>query len=854
MFLLLWLKIATLFVCFLMLYKEPQSSMDKRTLFFMAAFAITMFFLNMYFEHQNQDTMKEWKEQQAAKQLSKKRQLENDISERTEVEKELPIAYLYADPEGTQMITGAVQDGKSIMALLTQLPPSQTVYVKTSDSSTLEKYSIAFSPEAQKNLVIYQKEEAPTLAMGYLPELGKYDLQLVSFPNNKAEITLGEYSDGHFSIPLQKLHSLEDDKEKKEVLKTNAIVMIRSDKTYLPVGIYQTDKHAFIHLDEIESLDQLVSKAKPAATTTVSNGQRPEEQFYVLETPYQQLVFSSYGGALAEINLPFQTEKNPQSVVKEIEFDREIATQHPYNAHFPDHAYFKPGKNAQGPYEKVERGTLSGYYPLIRRDLIQTGKRKTITVTPQYYAMNIVSEFPEVAEAVYQVKSFDEKSIVFESVQKHRRITKTFTVDPSDQAAPYVLNLSIKIEGDAKGLWLNSGVPESEWISGASTPTIKYRITRNKKSEVTQVDLPQDSITVSSVVPNWLCISNGFLGLIMDPLTEIDAGYRLQHVSGVKVPSRLVEIGEEYDRFPAESLPGYMGMLPLKSNGGTMQFRIFAGPFAEGILKKVDKMYSDPATGYNPDYIACQSFHGWFAFISEPFAKFLLILMNFFHYLTHSWALSIILLTVALRLMLYPLNAWSMKSMAKMQQIAPEVTALQDKYKKDPKKLQLEIMNLYRERGVNPVSGCFPLLIQMPFLIGMFDLLKSTFELRGASFIPGWIDDLASPDVLFSWSKPIFFIGNQFHLLPFLLGAVMFLQQRMMSTAPKDVNQMTEQQRQQRMMGNIMTIVFTVMFYNFPSGLNIYWLSSMLLGILQQWWTTKQLQKAPKPKVELIAK
>ena len=142
---------------------------------------------------------------------------------------------------------------------------------------------------------------------------------------------------------------------------------------------------------------------------------------------------------------------------------------------------------------------------------------------------------------------------------------------------------------------------------------------------------------------------------------------------------------------------------------------------------------------------------GLLSFQSLLLSSFL-YLMNFFHTLTGSWAFSIVLLTVALRIMLYPLNAWSTKSMVRMQQIAPEVTAIQERNKKDPKKAQLEIMNLYRERGVNPVSGCFPLLIQMPFFIGMFDLLKSTFELRGASFIPGWIDDLTAPDVLFSWN------------------------------------------------------------------------------------------------------
>ena len=132
----------------------------------------------------------------------------------------------------------------------------------------------------------------------------------------------------------------------------------------------------------------------------------------------------------------------------------------------------------------------------------------------------------------------------------------------------------------------------------------------------------------------------------------------------------------------------------------------------------------------------------------------------------------------------------------------------------------------------------------------MFDLLKSTFELRGATFIPGWIDNLAAPDVLFSWTTPIFFIGNELHLLPILLGAVMYLQQKLMSTLPKDATQLTDQQKQQKMMGGMMTILFSVMFYHVPSGLNLYWLSSMLLGILQQWWTSKRL----KPIVETANK
>lgn len=569
------------------------------------------------------------------------------------------------------------------------------------------------------------------------------------------------------------------------------------------------------------------------------------EKFYVIENAYQQLVFSNYGGALAEINLPFQKEDDEKSFVKEIDFDREMVEKHPYNAHFPAHAYFTPGTTPDAEQTEHKEGKLGGYYPLIRRNLIQTGTQKSVTIPPQFYTFNTISEYPEVAQLIYEVKHFDDKKIVFEAVQPHRRITKTYSVEPEDKNAPYTINVEIQVEGDKSGLWVTSGVPEVEWISGGAAPALKYRITRNTKSEVLLLDLPKDSVTLSSVTPDWILNSNGFFGLIMDPVSREESGFRVVFVPGTEVPSRLVEIEEEYDRFNAADMPGYVMQLPLSPHVDKTQFRLYAGPFAETPLKMVDKAYSDPETGYNPDYIAGQTFHGWFAFISEPFARFLFILMKFFHFLTQSWGLSIILLTVALRIMLYPLNAWSAKSMIKMQQIAPQVTAIQEKYKKDPKKAQLEIMNLYREKGVNPVSGCLPMLIQMPFLIGMFDLLKSTFELRGASFIPGWIDDLSAPDVLFTWQTPIFFIGNQFHLLPILLGLVMFLQQRMSSTGPSDPNLMTEQQRQQRAMGTIMAFVFAIMFYNFPSGLNIYWLSSMLLGMAQQWWTARKMKSAP---------
>ncbi len=564
------------------------------------------------------------------------------------------------------------------------------------------------------------------------------------------------------------------------------------------------------------------------------------EQFFVLENAYQQVVFSNIGGAIAEINLPFHSKQNLKSFVRPIRFDRIFAEGYSFDDHYPSSPYYIHDGSI---VKKVETTAVGGYYPLLRRAIFNAKGQMATAPAVNHYALGIDHLGEQNQRSIFLLKRLEKDLIELEYSDGSRKITKTFAFAKNPDEAPYVLEVAIKIEGDARGLWLGSGVPEVELISDNPAPALTYKITKaNQKSAVESLSLPKECSVSSSVYPDWVCSANGFFGLIVDPLTEIPPGYRACKVPGAEDPTRLSIIDPKYNLYPAEKYPGYAFQLPMRSQ--VTKLRYYAGPLEADILKRVDATYSDPATGYNPNYASALSFHGWFTFVSEPFAKFLFILMNIFYQVTSSWGISIILLTVALRLMLYPLNAWSIKSTMKMQEIAPKVSAIQAKYKKEPKRLQQEIMNLYREKGVNPLSGCFPLLIQLPFLIGMFDLLKSTFELRGASFIPGWIDNLAAPDVVFSWDYPVLFFGNSFHLLPILLGAVMWAQQRFSASAPKDKSLMTDQQKQQRVMGNMMTIVFTVMFYHFPSGLNLYWLSSMALGILQQWVMSRKLAKS----------
>ncbi|MDE3055707.1 MAG: membrane protein insertase YidC [Verrucomicrobiota bacterium] len=562
-----------------------------------------------------------------------------------------------------------------------------------------------------------------------------------------------------------------------------------------------------------------------------------DETFYLLETPYQQLVFSSRGGSLAEINLALK-KTNKTSPVREIDIDREILEQSPQNAFFPLYSALGPDNS---PVERKQ----GGYYPLLRRSLIAPDGTFLHRASPSSYALNLVGEGEVPTQAIWKVTQFSSNSIQFQWQGGGRKITKTFSLS-EERPGPYCLNLEISVEGEGGRLWLTSGVPDVELVGGSYTPSLRYQIATRSGNEVADIGLPKKGPILATEAVNWLSNSNGYFGLIVDGKMNKTPGYEALFWEGAELPTRLSLIDAVHDRYPVASYPGYELLAALPSSSFTMSYRFFAGPYDNALLKEVDALYANPVAGYNPDYQEAQSIQGWFSFISQPFAQFLFLLMQLFYVVTHSWAAAIILLTIALRAMMYPLNAWSIRSSMKMQEIAPQIRALQERYKKDPRKAQLEVVNLYRQAKVNPFTGCLPMLLQMPFLIGMFYLLKSSFPLRGAPFVPGWIDDLAAPDVLFSWGPPLWWIGNEFHLLPLLMGAAMFLQQRLTASLKKSTEPLSETEKQQKMMANMMSILFTAMFYNFPSGLNLYFMFSTLLGILQQWWMGLSAKKAIK--------
>ncbi|MBN1914521.1 MAG: membrane protein insertase YidC [Parachlamydiales bacterium] len=777
--------------------------MDKRSIFFIILLALSFYFMQSWFA----ESEKKKSQNRITQFQHEQKTLQQDLSNKITELKDLPLVPIYSDKEKKQVLTYAVETEGQYITLAWDSHLPEQLYTKDG------MVQLAFKNIRKNEPVLYSNWSHPIITTD-LPSGSSFDLQLVTLDQEKPQIFLGQYQDGFIRFPLQSPQS-------------NALALFYWQGKYHLLFFYDASTQKLVPLQTFSNFSHLIEKK--GVSPSISD-QSIEEKFYVLENDYLQLVFSNYGGALSEINLPFQAKFNNKSIIHPIEFDKKIEKDNPKNALFPLQSYYTYDTSILH-----DKGTSGKYYPLIRRSIIaQNGTYKT-RLLPELYALAIIDHNETIK---FRVTRFEKSFIEFEATTSQRKIKKTFSFSTK---APYIIEASISIEGNPQGLYLTSGLPEVELVSGNSLPSLKYKISKNGKNTVEKITLPKPKSIVTSLSPNWISNANGFFGLIIDPLSQMGLGYESRKILGTTAPSRLTLIDPEYNLYPADKFPAYELLLPFPARSGTYNFRVYTGPFQKSLLTIADDIYSDPVTGYNPDYLGAISFHGWFSFISEPFAKFLFLLMSFFFKLTHSWGFSIILLTFVLRLMLYPLNTWSIRSTAKMQELGPKVKALQAKYKKDPKKGQIETMKLYREAGVNPLTGCFPILIQMPFLIGMFDLLKSTFELRGVGFIPGWIDNLTAPDVLFSWNYPILFLGTEFHLLPLLLGGVMFLQQKISSKLPKNKKEWTDQQKQQKMMNNIMAIVFTLLFYNFPSGLNLYWISSMLMGMIQQWYTTKKM-------------
>ena len=232
---------------------------------------------------------------------------------------------------------------------------------------------------------------------------------------------------------------------------------------------------------------------------------------------------------------------------------------------------------------------------------------------------------------------------------------------------------------------------------------------------------------------------------------------------------------------------------------------IYIGPQEQDKIAQIAK-----GLEYTVDY-------GIFTVLAAP----LFWLLHWIYKLLHNWGWAIVALTVLIKLVFYPLNAASARSMAKLKVVGPKFKALQEQYANDKARLQQEMMELYRKEKINPLGGCLPILVQIPVFIALYWVLLSAVELRQAPWL-GWIQDLASPDPYF--------------ILPIVYAITAYLQVKLTPSAP-----MMDPMQQKVM--QIMPVAFSVMFIFFPSGLVLYWLVNNILTIGQQWHMNRMLEK-----------
>ncbi|MFO1501956.1 MAG: membrane protein insertase YidC [Verrucomicrobiota bacterium] len=387
----------------------------------------------------------------------------------------------------------------------------------------------------------------------------------------------------------------------------------------------------------------------------------------------------------------------------------------------------------------------------------------------------------------------------------------------------YLVHATVRLENRSEQA---VPLPSQEWIIGAATP-----LTLRDESLMLGIEW-YDGSSAQRITDAWF--ANRTLGCIPGtPRTEFLAGS--SNVVWVSVQNQFFTI----IAVPAQPAPAAVGRkvtLPPPTReqmasepkaisnphgfeagfaypGGVVgpnqtverQFDIYTGPKEYNTLARLPK---------NMDLV--MGFGGFFGF----FAKALLLSMNGLHAMGLPYGVAIIVITVVIKLLFWPLTQASTRSMKRMQQLQPQMKALQEKYKDDPRKMNMKLMEFMRENKVSPLGGCLPMLLQIPVFFGFYRMLQSAIELRGARFL--WACDLSQPDTLFVLPGLNFPVNP----LPLVMGATMLWQARLTPPSPG------MDPVQQKIM-KYMPLMFMVFLYNFSAGLTLYWTVQNLLTIAQ---------------------
>jgi len=378
-------------------------------------------------------------------------------------------------------------------------------------------------------------------------------------------------------------------------------------------------------------------------------------------------------------------------------------------------------------------------------------------------------------------------------------IVKSYTFHPDSYIIDF--NVSVKNEGDYP-LQNNFSVSLLKKMEEAKNSQYGFTgpsgLINGQLQEVEVDDIEDDGRHEGTVT--WVAVQGRYFMSSLIPTSEKDAAMKLFVDSEQVVEARYSK--------------------PIKPiHPGTergFNYEIFMGPKSIEILQAA-----------NSELEKALSF-GWFDFISKPCLK----LMNFLYGIIPNYGVDIIILTILIKILFWPLGNKSYKSMNEMKRLQPLMADIREKYKDDKKRMNEEVMKLYKTYKINPLGGCLPMVAQIPVFIAFYQMLYGAIELRHAPFF-GWITDLSAPDRLFDFgvSIPLMEPPYGIPVLTIIMGATMFIQQKLQPPAGDPT---------QAKMMMMMPIVFTVIFINFSSGLVLYWLVNNILSIAQQYYVYRK--------------
>lgn len=440
----------------------------------------------------------------------------------------------------------------------------------------------------------------------------------------------------------------------------------------------------------------------------------------------------------------------------------------------------------------------------------QTRDGKNITTTDLYFS-------PKINTEKILLKGNQSEKVPFELVLPDgKKIEITYTFVGNLYRFEYQTNLvglsDIVINGEYQVVW-NGGLAHSE--KNKLDEAMRSYAHAIQAGELLKLDADKAGET-KKVNPDgktkWVSVQSKYFIAAIIAENESKGAY----LQGYRNTDDENLVFEDYTVALREDLP-------FKQNEVKGNFALYVGPLDYDLLK-------DNGVGLERalDF-------GW-EWLTRPFAEWLIVpVFNFLNQYISNYGIIIIIFAFLIKLVTYPLTAASTNSMKKMATLQPQLQAVQEKYKDDPAKLQSELGKIYKEAGVNPLSGCLPVLLQMPLLIAMYNVFSASIQLRQQSFL--WADDLSAPDAVihFPFSIPLY--GDHIAVYPILMAISIYVQQKI---TPQQSGAMADQMK-------IMTYIFPIMmllfFNNLPAGLGLYYFMFNVFGLVQQVYTNSTLPK-----------